>query len=151
MGYQMLLVLLAVILFSTVFLGTFNSIFLHNEIVIEGAYRLQAQKVADYFFQRVDADLLHAQTDGVGVTNFSSVFSTYSSYGTIVTIDSIDYHVSSLVLPCNHLGDTSSPTANYRLLNARVWFVINSTDTLFVGSAANPMSKVYANNGLYPS
>ena len=82
MGYQMLLVLLAVILFSTVFLGTFNGIFMHNEIMFEGAYRLQAQKIADYFFQRVDTDLLHAQTDGDGTTNFSSVFATYSSFGT---------------------------------------------------------------------
>ncbi len=149
MGYQMLLILLSVILFSTVFLGTFNGIFMHSEIVYTSAYRLQAQKIADYYFQRIDADLLVAQTDGSGTTNFGSVFNTYSNLQTSVTVDSIIYNVNIRAIPCNKYGGTSSPSTNYRLVNTTVNFMVNSADTLHVGTSANPLSKVYADNGMY--
>ena len=149
MGYQMLLVLLAVILFSTVFLGTFDGIFMHSEIVYEGAYRLQAQKIVDYYFQRVDSDLLFAQVDANSATNFSSVFSSYTNFQNSITMDGITYNVNMLAFPCNQYGNIGSPSVNYRLLNVSVNFVVNSTDTLFVGTSSNPLSKVYANNGMY--
>ncbi len=122
---------------------------MHSEIVYTSAYRLQAQKIADYYFQRIDADLLMAQTDGVGTTNFGTVFNTYTNLQTSITIDAITYNVNIRAILCNQFGGASSPSTDYRLVNTAVNFVVNSADTLHVGTTANPLSKVYADNGMY--
>lgn len=145
----MLLVLLSVILFSTIFLGTFNGIFINSEIVFEGAYRLQAQKIIDFIFQRVDAELLQAQNDGSSSTTFNTVLAAYSNYTATISLDGINYNLQAQASPCDQYGNTGSPSPDFRLLRTWVTFVINSTDTLFVGTSSNPMSKVYANNGMY--
>ncbi len=122
---------------------------MHSEIVYTSAYRLQAQKIADYYFQRIDADLLMAQTDGNGTTTFGTVFNAYSNFQTSLTIDAITYNIDIQAIPCNQNGTTSSPSADYRLVNTTVSFMVNSADTLRVGTSANPLSKVYADNGMY--
>jgi hypothetical protein len=149
MGTQMLFVLLAIIMFSTIFLGTFNAVFMNAEIVYNGSYRLQAQKLIDFYFQRIDCELLQAQFDGSSSTNFGTVFTTYSNYTEQNTFESITYTVNIDAKQCDQFGDITKPSVLFRRLDIIVNFVPSGVDTLFVGTSANPMSKIFADNGLY--
>ena len=58
MNIQMLLVLLALALFSTMLLNTYNIMLDQSALVYDNMHYLQGQKIADRYFQRIESELL---------------------------------------------------------------------------------------------
>ncbi len=141
MGNQMILVILAIILFSTTILSTYNRLFSQVEIVYDGIYRLQGQKIADSLFQRVECEILTG-------TGFATVFNNLGSFSETKTLDNIPYSILVNNSQCDSLGNTSNPNSNYRKLNIRIMCFPNSNDTLRIGTATNPISKVFSQSGI---
>jgi len=71
---QMLLVLLAMILFSTILLTMYNNIDMQMRVIERTKTQLQGQKLADRYFQKIETELIG------NVLTFSQVHSTYSSF-----------------------------------------------------------------------
>ena len=58
MNIQMLLVLLALAIFSTMLLNTYSIVLDQSGLVYDNMLYLQGQKIADQYFQRIEAELL---------------------------------------------------------------------------------------------
>ena len=151
MGNQMLLVLLAAVLFSTVVLYTYDHIFTQRELVYNGMYMLQGQKIADSLFQRIGCEFLSATFDNA--TTFESVATSYVTYSSAdtITIDGISYNVMLASYNSSQFGNILSPFSlpyNYRRIDIWIDCSPNGTDVISIGTAANPLTKIYANNGM---
>ncbi len=141
MGNQMLLVLMSVILFSTIIIGTYNSVFSQAELVYNGIILMQGQKVADSLFQRIECEILSG-------TSFSTVFNNLGSFTETKTLENYEYDIVVTSSLCDSLGNASSPTVDYRIVNMQISCYSGQSDTLFIGTTTNPLSKIFASNGM---
>jgi len=154
MGNQMLLVLLAAVLFSTVILYTYDHVFTQRELVYNGMYMLQGQKIADSLFQRIESDLLQTvfenRPEFAYMTKFAYVFTNHTTYSTPVskTIDGITYDIMLTSAACDSVGNTASPSADYQRIDIRINCCPNGSDTLYIGTASNPLTRVYTASGM---
>ncbi len=73
MNIQMLLVLLALAIFSTMLLNTYSIVLDQSGLVYDNILYLQGQKIADQYFQRIEAELLGDPP----IFSFSAVNSIY--------------------------------------------------------------------------
>lgn len=151
MGNQMLLVLLAAILFSTVILYTYDHIFTQRELVYNGMYMLQGQKIADSLFQSIGCDFLSAAFDNT--KTFESVSNSYVTYTSSIpkTVDGITYNIMLASYNSSQFGNILSPFSlpyNYRRIDVWIDCSPNGTDVISIGTATNPLTKIYANNGM---
>ncbi|NQV17394.1 MAG: hypothetical protein HQ534_02455 [Armatimonadetes bacterium] len=139
---EMLSILLAIILFSTILISMYHNISIAMDIVYNGLYQLQGQKITNKYFQKIDAELL-CHNDNF---TFSNIYSTYNSYTDTETVNNIQYNISMQASYCDSIGATSADsTLGFRIIDMSVWcFPPTSSDTLWIGTSANPIQTVFA-------
>lgn len=154
MGNQMLLVLLAAVLFSTVILYTYDHVFTQRELVYNGMYMLQGQKIADSLFQRIESDLLQSVFVNLPeysyMSKFTHTFTNYTTYSSPVAkdIDGIVYNIMMTSNSCDSLGNTASPSADFQRIDVSINCCPNGTDTLYIGTPTNPLTRIYSASGM---
>ena len=89
MGQQMLLVLLALALFSTMLLNHYNILVDQSVLVYNNLRYLQGQKIADRYFQKIDAELM----GNPPIILFSQISSNYSSLSETMTVNNVAYNI----------------------------------------------------------
>ena len=148
MGQQMLLVLLAIVLFSTILLNTYDIVFTQRENIYKGLFLLQGQKIADSLYQLIECELLTAYSDDDTTTTFGNTFSSLTGSNITMVADDVTYDFTSTSAWCDSIGNIGSPTPNYQRVDIRITCVYGVQDTLYIGTATHPLSKVFANPGL---
>ena len=135
---QILLILLAMILFSTIYLTTYNSLFDQADLAYKGMYLLNGQKITDKYFQEIEANILGE------IVLFDSLQSTYNGLSDTLTVSDIDYHVSISTNPCTRSGaDTTTVTPEFIRIDISMWAIHPGGDTLWIGMPEFPLSKVF--------
>ena len=137
---EMLSLLIAVVLFSTILIAMYHNISIAMDIVYNGIYQLQGQKITNKYFQKIEAELL-----GQNLA-FIDLDSTYNPYTDTVTVGSIQYNISMQVSYCDSVGNTpASPDSDFRIIDISIWCSPpTSSDTLWIGTSSNPIQKVFA-------
>jgi len=142
---QMLLVVLAVVLFSTIILSVYNNLVRQTEMVGEKIYYTQAIKIADLVFQQLEVDILSLKL------SIDNLFSTYSTdvfiYGGPVlaplTIQSVPYTVNIVAQYCNEAGVFSATATNQVKVFCRVVVELNNGNQLVLGEGEDSFSKIF--------
>lgn len=139
---EMLSILLAIVLFSTIIISMYHNISIAMEIVYNGLYQLQGQKVTNKYFQKIESELLGQNNS----FTFSNIYSTYNSYTDTETVNNVQYNISMQASFCDSVGNTvSDSTLGFRIIDIRVWCLPpTSSDTLWIGTSANPIQTVFA-------
>lgn len=138
---EMLSILIAVVLFSTILIAMYNNISIAMDIVYNGIYQLQGQKITNKYFQKIDAELLG------GFLEFDKIYVTYNSYTDTETVGNIQYNISIQPSYCDSVGNTvpASPDFGFRIIDISIWCSPpTSSDTLWIGTSSNPIQKVFA-------
>ena len=138
---EMLSILIAVVLFSTILIAMYNNISIAMDIVYNGIYQLQGQKITNKYFQKIDAELLG------GFLEFDDIYVTYNSYTDTETVGNIQYNISIQPSYCDSVGSTApdSPEPGFRIIDISIWCLpATSSDTLWIGTSSNPIQKVFA-------
>ncbi len=143
MGQQMLLVLLALILFSTMLLNTYNILLDQSALVYDNMIYLQGQKIADRYFQRVEAELLGDPP----VFYFTQIHSNYLNLSETRTVNNVIYNINVISTYCDSLGNTPYADTLYQKLDVRINCLSTTMDTLYIGTLNSPFSKVFFNRG----
>lgn len=137
---QMLLVMLAIILFSTILIATYNNLFTILFMAYEAMYQMQAYKIADRVFQEIDA------MNVSGLLTFQEIKSKYTFQDSVETINSVDYNISARTRWCNQFGETAYPDSNYQRIDLQIYCLVGN-DTLWTGTPTNPVSYIYGDLG----
>ena len=143
MNIQMLLVLLALALFSTMLLNTYNIMLDQSALVYDNMHYLQGQKIADRYFQRIEAELLGDPP----VFYFSQIYSTYLNLSETKTVNNVIYNIQINSTYCDSLGNTPYADTLYQKVDVRMNCLSTSMDTLYIGTLNTPFSKVFFNRG----
>ena len=139
----MLLVLLALALFSTMLLNTYNIMLDQSALVYDNMHYLQGQKIADRYFQRIEAELLGDPP----VLSFSRIHETYLSLSETKTVNNVIYNIQINSTYCDSLGNTPYADTLYQKVDVRMNCLSTSLDTLYIGTLNTPFSKVFFNRG----
>lgn len=134
---QMLLVLLAVVLFSSILLANYEQLFSQIDLVTRGMVMLQGQSIADSIFQRIQTDYLNDPSNYC----VDDVISNYDTSGTKY-MNNYFYNYTISVSKCNVAGDVSTPTEDAVKVDIVMTCPVGN-DTVRIGTATNPMSKLY--------
>jgi len=140
----MLLVLLALALFSTIMLNMYNLVLDDAKIVYNNILYTQGQKIADRYFQRIESELLGDNP----VIEFDDVISNYNNLQADETIGSANYQINLSSTYCDSLGNISYPDTSYIRVDVRMNCISSAGDTLFIGTQNNPFSKVFFEIGI---
>ena len=143
MNIQMLLVLLALALFSTMLLNTYNIMLDQSALVYDNMHYLQGQKIADRYFQRIEAELLGDPP----VFYFSRIHETYLNLSETKTVNNVIYNIQINSTYCDSLGNTPYADTLYQKVDVRMNCLSTSMDTLYIGTLNSPFSKVFFNRG----
>ena len=143
MNIQMLLVLLALALFSTMLLNTYNIMLDQSTLVYDNMHYLQGQKIADRYFQKIEAELIGDPP----VSHFSVIHSTYLDLSETMTVNNVIYNVQINSTYCDSLGNTPYADTLYQKVDVRMNCLSSSMDTLYIGTLNTPFSKVFFNRG----
>ena len=138
-GTQMLLVLLATILFSTILISTYNNMFDLIEFTYQESFTLQGLKLADKQFQKIEVELLG------NLYTFSEVHSLYSDLSDSISLNSITFYHNIQSAYCDSVGTNVVGTSDYQRFDLRMWAVPTSEDTIHIGTTANPVSLLITN------
>ncbi len=135
---QIFLILLAMILFSTIYLTTYNSLYDQADLAYKGMYLLNGQKVTDRYFQKIEANLLGQ------IMPFDAIQSTYNNQIDSVTIGDFTYYADFSTTPCTMTGaDTTTTDPEFLRIDISIWAVHPDGDTLWIGTPEHPISKVF--------
>lgn len=143
MNIQMLLVLLALALFSTMLLNTYNIMLDQSALVYDNMLFLQGQKITDRYFQKIEAELLGDPP----VSYFSEIYSNYSNLSETMTVNNVTYNIQINSTYCDSLGNTPYADTLYQKVDVRINCLSTSMDTLYIGTLNSPFSKVFFNRG----
>ena len=143
MNIQMLLVLLALELFSTMLLNTYNIMLDQSAMVYDNMLYLQGQKIADRYFQRIESELLGDPP----VFYFTQIHSIYSNISETRTVNNVTYNVQITSTYCDSLGNTPYSDTLFQKLDVRINCLSTTMDTLYIGTMSSPFSKVFFNRG----
>ncbi|MCF7859006.1 MAG: hypothetical protein K9N07_06730 [Candidatus Cloacimonetes bacterium] len=143
MNVQMLLVLLALALFSTLLLNVYNIILDQSGLVYDNIIYLQGHKIADRYFQRIEAELMGDPP----IHYFNEIYSIYSNISESLTINGITYNTQIKSAYCDSLGNTPSADTLYQKIEIQMNCLSTSMDTLYIGTLTSPFSKVFFNRG----
>jgi len=138
---QMLMVLLAVILFSTVMMGYYNNLFRWYDIHNREFYRLQGLKVADKVFQQIEFQHLSSGVD------FSGLYNNFQNFTSTITIGPADYMINVQSAWCDSVGQTSELPGLFIRFDVRIACIPETQDTVWVGTSNFPLQKFVANMG----
>lgn len=132
---QMLLALLAIVLFSTILITMYTNLFDQAEIVYKGMYHLQGLKIADRYYQQISAEILG------DYDKFDSLQVDYSNFSAVDTINNIVYNINIQSSYCDSSGGAPSPSDTlYQRLDIRIWCEPSGFDTLYIGTTENPIT-----------
>lgn len=141
MQIQMILVLLALALFSTLLLNTYNIMLDQSAIVYNNIRYLQGQKIADRYFQKIEAELFGYPP----VRYFSQVHTFYSNLTETINVNGLTYNIDVNSTYCDSLGENPGADTLYQKIDLQINCTSTTMDTLFIGTANSPISKVYVN------
>ena len=136
---QMILVILAAILFSTFIIAVFNSMMVQMENAVVNLYMTQGVKIADQVLQEYEAKILsHTIT-------FDEVYNTLNGGITKppVALGGADYIVSIISRPCSTNGSIVGSLGNHQRIDVMVRIVADNRE-YYVGNETNPFSKVFS-------
>ena len=135
---QILLILLAMMLFSTIYLTSYNNLFDQAEIAYKGMYLLNGQKITDKYFQEIESNILGE------IVSFDSLQFIYNGLSDTLTVSDIVYNVNVSTTPCTKNGaDTTTVTPEFLRIDISIWAVHPAGDTLWIGMPEFPLSKVF--------
>ena len=135
---QIFLILLAMILFSTIYLTAYNNLFDQADLAYKGMYILNGQKITDKYFQEIESNLLGE------IVLFDSLQTIYNGLSDTLTVSDIDYHVNISTTPCTKTGaDTTTVTPEFLRIDISMWAIPPDGDTLWIGMPQFPISKVF--------
>lgn len=144
MNIQMILVLLALALFSTLLLNTYNIMLDQSSMIYDNMLYLQGQKIADRYFQKIEAELL----GNPPINYFSHIYSAYSGgVNETMVVDNVTYNINIISAYCDSLGANLSADTLYQKVDIQMNCLSTSSDTLYIGTANSPLSKVFINRG----
>lgn len=145
MNIQMVLVLLALALFSTLLLNTYNIMLDQSAMIYDNMLYLQGQKIADRYFQKIEAELL----GNPPIHYFGEIWLNYSGGGIdeTMTVNNVTYNINIKTAYCDSLGANSSTDSLYQKVDIRMNCLSTSLDTLYIGTSNSPFSKVFINRG----
>ncbi|MFO7896248.1 MAG: hypothetical protein R6U84_04880 [Candidatus Cloacimonadales bacterium] len=136
---QMLLVMLAVILFSTILISMYSNIDGQARVIERTVTMLQGQKIADRFFQKIETELIGE------VRTFAQINSDYSSFTTTVTVHGNTFNVTcERAEYCDQNGNTPVTDTDFQLIEFSMWTINSYQDSVVVGTPADPLQKVFA-------
>jgi len=138
---QMLLVMLAVILFSTIIVATYNNLYAILDMAYKAMYQMQSYKIADRVFQEIDA------MNVSGIRTFDQIKNDYQIIDSLVTINNVNYMLNSSTNWCNQYGGTAADTLhNYQRIDIVIYCHIGN-DTLWTGTPTHPVQYIYGDLG----
>jgi len=144
MNIQMILVLLALVLFSTLLLNTYNIMLNQSDMIYDNMLYLQGQKIADRYFQKIEAELL----GNPPINYFSHIYSNYSAgVQETMMVNNVTYDISIRSAYCDSSGVNPSADTLYQRVDIKMKCLSTSLDTLTIGTAQFPISKVFINKG----
>ncbi|HPR17410.1 MAG TPA: hypothetical protein PLD62_04115 [Candidatus Cloacimonadota bacterium] len=144
MENQMLLVLLALALFSTLMLNMYNLVLDDAKIVYNGIIYTQGQKIADRYFQQIEAELLGSNP----IKTFSEAYTAFSNFSSSEAINNTTYNINISSTYCDSLGNISYPDSSYMRIDVRINCISPAGDTLYIGTQNSPFSKVLFDIGI---
>jgi hypothetical protein len=139
---QTMLVLLAILLFSTMMLGYYNNLFRWYDVHNREFSRLQALKLAESVFQEIEFDYI---SDRVSFNGLSSVWADSTRQ---ITLMDIDYQINVQSNWCDSLGTDASPGSNFLRFDLRIACNPGIGDTLWIGTQNDPLHKLVADMGI---
>ncbi|MCK4339429.1 MAG: hypothetical protein KAW87_05530 [Candidatus Cloacimonetes bacterium] len=132
---QMLLVLFAVVLFSTILIISYSNLYDSFDIIYKGIYQLQGLKIADKYYQQISSEILG------DYDKFDSLQVNYSNFNTVDTVYTIVYNINIQSSYCDSSGGTLSPDTLYQKIDIRIWCDNPlGSDTLWIGTTDNPIT-----------
>lgn len=135
---QIFLILLAMVLFSTIYLTTYNSLFDQADLAYKGMYLLNGQKIIDKYFQEIEANILGE------ILLFDALQSVYNNRSDSLTVSDVVYHLNFSTTPCTRTGaDTTTVTPEFIRVDMSMWALHPDGDTLWIGMPQFPISKVF--------
>ncbi len=135
---QIFLILLAMVLFSTIYLTTYNSLFDQADLAYKGMYLLNGQKILDKYFQEIEANILG------DILPFDAIQSVYNGRSDSLTVSDVVYHLSISTTPCTlHGVDTVTVSPEFIRVDMSMWAIHPGGDTLWIGMPQFPISKVF--------
>ncbi|MCD6329313.1 MAG: hypothetical protein J7M10_02995 [Candidatus Cloacimonetes bacterium] len=135
---QLFLILLAMVLFSTIYLTTYNSLFDQADLAYKGMYLLNGQKIIDKYFQEIEANILG------DLLSFDAIQSTYNGRSDSLTVSDLVYHLNITTTPCTVNGvDTTTVNPEFIRIDMSMWAIRPDGDTLWIGMPQHPISKVF--------
>ncbi|MCF7793380.1 MAG: hypothetical protein K9N39_05220 [Candidatus Cloacimonetes bacterium] len=140
----MLMVVLALALFSTIMLNMYNLVLDDAKVVYNNILYTQGQKIADRYFQQIESELLGSSP----VIEFDDVHTNFNGLQTTETVGNNIYNVNLTTSYADSLGSTSSPDSSYIRVDVRMNCVSAAGDTLYIGTQSNPFSKVFFEIGM---
>jgi hypothetical protein len=138
---QMLLVLLTVVLFTSIMASTMSNLSSQLDYLIQTAIVLQGEKLAHKYINLIDVQLKS------GNQTFTDIYTAYQNVAINETVDGIqalNYTVNISMQYCTDESGNTVAGAATDFLRINVW--ISTTfgpDTIFIGTAANPIQSVY--------
>lgn len=140
-GIEMLLVVLALVLFSTILLGVYNSLSSQSALIGRDMYLTQTSKYANRYSQKIEAENVSPDF------SFDYIYNTYQNYTDSISIDGVLYHANITSSYCDSLGNTANPKDEYQKIDIRAWCKPAGYDTIWVGTASNPISIIIVDMG----
>ena len=135
---QLILVLLAVVLFSTIILTTNTNLFTLAYYSYEAMISMQGFKIADAFLQEAEAYNISASM------TFQDLHNYFTFADSVININSINYHVTSSANWCNEFGvNDMSGSQEYQRIDITIDCPFGN-DTIRVGTNVHPISYIYA-------
>ena len=136
---QMLLTLLGIILFLTIYLTAFNALSDQYYFLQRSAILTQGVRIANRFLQKVDAE-------NKSINDFSEIYNNYhSGLSDTLNVNDIEYYVDITSNYCDEDGNIFDPQpADHDLqrVDVRMWCKRSETDTLYIGTLSDPFPDV---------
>jgi len=135
---QLLFVLFAVILFSTLFLTYYNGILEQSETIYDTNYYLQGLQIIEKSYQCIMANIITESK------SFSQIYADYASVTDSISVEDQVFHYNITASYCDSVGVDIGTTSNFQRLDFVVYTVKGNQDTVFIGNLSNPVSKLVA-------
>ena len=139
---QTMLVLLAIILFSTMMLGYYNNLFRWYDMHNVEYSRLQGLKLAERVFQEIEFAYI------ADIVSFSELESAWSDSTRAVSFTDVNYNVNVESSWCDSLGVDAGSESNFLRFDLRISCYPGYGDSTWVGTATHPLQKLIADMGI---
>ena len=139
---QTMLVLLAILLFSTMMLGYYNNLFRWYDMHNREFSRLQGLKLAESVFQEIEFSYITKQL------SFEDMESAWTDSTRAVALTDVNYNINVESSWCDSLGVDTGAASNFLRFDLRISCYAGYGDTTWVGTATAPLQKLIADMGI---